>query len=330
MTKKIINRPADCVSQTMDGFLAAHGGACERVPGVSGLKVRRVRDKTALVIGGGSGHEPMFAFFVGDGLADAAAVGSVFASPDPNTIVQTARSVDTGKGVLFVYGNYSGDNLNFDIASEMLEDLGVPTRTVRVWDDVASAPRERVEDRRGIAGDLFVVKIAGAATAAGLSLDEAWRVASKARDSVFSVGVGLAGATIPGESRPIFTLPEDEIEFGLGIHGEPGVRRMPLPGADELTDLLVDTLLAESGLSAGDRVCTYVNGLGSTTLMELYIMNRRLRQRLSGAGVDIHDMQVGSYVTSQEMAGASISLMKLDGELAEYFDRPCSSPHYRR
>ena len=208
--------------------------------------------------------------------------------------------------------------------------MGVPTRTVRVWDDVASAPAQRIKDRRGIAGDLFVIKIAGAATAAGLSLDEAWRVAAKARDGVFSIGVGLAGAAIPGESEPIFTLPEGEIEFGLGIHGEPGIRRMPLPGADELTDLLVDTLFAETGVSAGDRVCTCVNGLGSTTLMELYIMNRRLRQRLDCAGVEIHDMQVGSYVTSQEMAGASISLLRLDGELAGYFDRPCSSPHYRR
>ncbi|MBC5735671.1 dihydroxyacetone kinase subunit DhaK [Lawsonibacter faecis] len=330
MTKKILNSPAACPSQMLDGFLAAHGGTCERVPGVSGLRVRQVRDKVALVIGGGSGHEPMFTFFVGDGLADAAAAGNVFASPDPNTIVQTARAVDAGKGVLFVYGNYSGDNLNFDIAAEMLEEMGVPTRTVRVWDDVASAPAQRIKDRRGIAGDLFVIKIAGAATAAGLSLDEAWRVAAKARDGVFSIGVGLAGAAIPGESEPIFTLPEGEIEFGLGIHGEPGIRRMPLPGADELTDLLVDTLFAETGVSAGDRVCTCVNGLGSTTLMELYIMNRRLRQRLDCAGVEIHDMQVGSYVTSQEMAGASISLLRLDGELAGYFDRPCSSPHYRR
>ncbi len=163
----------------------------------------------------------MFAFFVGDGLADAAACGNIFACPDPNTILRTAQAVDQGKGVLFVYGNYAGDNLNFDMAAQLLESFGVQSKTVRVMDDVASAPKGRITDRRGIAGDFYVIKIAGAATAAGLSLEEAYRVTAKARDNVFSVGIALSGCTLPGEENPIFTLPEDEIEFGMGVHGEP-------------------------------------------------------------------------------------------------------------
>lgn len=331
MNKKIINEPGDCVAETVEGFLAAQGHAYEKVPNTMGLKVKNIKEKTALVIGGGSGHEPMFTFFIGENLADAVAVGNVFTSPDPFTILNTAVSVDSGKGILFVYGNYSGDNMNFDIATEMLlEEYGITCKSVRVRDDIASAPRNRMDDRRGIAGDLFVVKIAGAATGAGLSLDEAYRVTSKARDNTYSIGVGLAGATIPGEDVPMFVLNEDEIEFGLGIHGECGIKRVKMMPADELTDELYKLLIDDSNIEAGDCVCTYVNGLGSTTLMELYIINRRLRQLLEDGGIEIHDMQVGSYVTTQEMAGASITLMKLDEELKKYFDMHCVSPHYRR
>ena len=330
MKKKIINDPENCVSETAEGFLLAHPGLYEKVPDVAGIKVKNVKDKTALVIGGGSGHEPMFSFFVGDNLADAADAGNIFASPDPGTIMQTAMSVDSGKGVLFVYGNYAGDNLNFDMAAELLGDMGVESKTVRVRDDIASAPKDRTDDRRGIAGDLFVVKIAGAATASGLTLDEAWRVTAKARDNTFSIGVGLEGATIPGESKPIFSLPEDEIEFGLGIHGEPGVRKMKMMSADAIVAMLVELLIEHSGNKAGARVCTYVNGLGSTTLMELHIMNRRLAQKLREKQISVYDMEVNSYVTTQEMAGASITLFKLDDELQKYYDMPCYSVYYKK
>ncbi len=330
MKKKIINQPSDCVKETMEGFLTAYAEQYEKVPDVAGIRVKNVLDKTALVIGGGSGHEPMFAFFVGTGLADAAAIGNVFASPDPGTICNTAESVHAGKGVLFVYGNYAGDNMNFDMAAEFLSDMGINSRTVRVWDDIASAPKDRREDRRGIAGDLFVIKIAGAATASGLSLEEACRVTEKARDNTFSIGVGLEGATIPGESHPIFTLPEDEIEFGLGIHGEPGIKRMKMMSADEMVEMLLNLLLEDSGIKAGDTVCTYVNGLGATTLMELYIMNRKLAMLLSERDIHVYDMEVNSYITTQEMAGASITLMKMDEELKKYYDMGCDSPYYKK
>ncbi len=330
MSKKIINRPEDCVAEAMEGFLYAHGRDYAQVEGVSGLRVREPKEKPALVVGGGSGHEPMFAYFVGKNLADASAAGSVFTSPDPGTIVSTALSVERGRGVLFVYGNYSGDNMNFDIAAELLGDMGVETRTVRVYDDVASAPRENREDRRGIAGNVLVIKIAGAATASGLTLDEAARVAAKARDNVYSIGVGLSGATIPGEDKPIFELSGDEMEYGLGIHGEPGIRRVKLMPADQMVDELVRRILEDSGITFGDTVCTLVNGLGATTLLELNVINRRLAQILEQKGIRVHAMEVGSLITSLEMAGASVTLMKLDGELQAYYDMPCASPYYQK
>ncbi len=329
MAKKIINQPDQCVSEAMEGFLAANREYVQ-VEGASAIRVREVREKPAMIVGGGSGHEPMFGYFVGENLADASVAGSVFTSPDPGSILQAAQAVERGKGLLFVYGNYSGDNMNFDMAAEMLNDMGMTVRTVRVWDDVASASKENYQDRRGIAGNVLVIKIAGAACASGLDLEEAYRVACKARDNVFSIGVGLSGATIPGEEQPIFTLSNDEMEYGLGIHGEPGVRRVKLQSADEIAEELVNKLLADSGIQAGDVVCTLVNSLGATTLLELYIINRRLAQLLQERGIHVHDMDVGTYVTSLEMAGASITLMKLDDELRSYYDMPCRSPYYKK
>ncbi len=328
--KKIINDPKDVVKEESEGFLAAFGRHFTAVPGVNGLVKKDIpMGKTALVIGGGSGHEPMFGFFLGDNLADAAANGNVFTSPDPVTIQCTARAADRGAGVLFVYGNYAGDNLNFDKAAERLAQEGIKTKTVRVWDDVASAPKERITDRRGIAGDVLVLKIAGAACSC-LDLDEAFRVTEKARDNVYSIGVGLEGATIPGQKEPIFSLPPDEMEYGLGIHGEPGIQRIKMAAADEIVETLLDELLKDSGIGRGDTVCTYVNGLGSTTLMELMIMNRKLAMLLREKGVQVYDMDVGSLVTTMEMAGASITLMKLDEELKKYYDMPCNSPYYKK
>lgn len=328
--RKIINAPVNVPEEALEGFVQAHASDYVRVEGVKGVRVKEPKDKVALVIGGGSGHEPMFAMFVGENLADASANGNIFASPDPNTILQTVRSVERGKGVLFVYGNYAGDNLNFDMATELLEYYGIESRIVRVWDDVASAPKERITDRRGIAGDVFVIKIACAATAAGLSLDESYRVTAKARDNTFSLGVALSGGTIPGAEHAAFSLPDGEIEFGMGVHGEPGIRRMKLLSADEIADMLVRLILEDSGIHAGEHVCTLVNGLGSTSLAELYILNRKVTELLRDRGIVIHNEQVGSYVTCQEMAGASLTLLRLDEELQQYYDTPCWSPYYQK
>lgn len=220
----------------IEGYVGAYERYYEKHPEVNGILLKeRRKDKVALVIGGGSGHEPMFSGFVGKGLADAAACGNIFATPDPNTVYETAKAVESGKGVLFVYGNYAGDNLNFDMGEEFLNDDDIETAHVRVWNDVASAPRERMADRRGIAGDVFVIKIAGAACDAGLDLKDVKAIVEKARDETKSIGVATAPGQIPGLDKPTFELGENEIEYGMGLHGEPGIERMIMEPADILT-----------------------------------------------------------------------------------------------
>ena len=329
--KKIINHPDHVVQEMMEGYIAAYGRYFKKHPKVNGVLLRQSRkDKVALVIGGGSGHEPMFSGFVGKGLADAAACGNFFASPDPNTVYETAKAVEQGKGVLFVYGCYAGDNLNFDMGEEFLNDEGISTAHVRVWDDVASAPKERISDRRGIAGDVFVVKIAGAACDAGLSLEEVTRVTEKARDNTRSVGVATAPAQLPGVDRPIFELPEGKIEYGMGLHGERGVLRTDWQEADVLAERMYGQIMEDADLSAGDEVCVLVNGLGSTSIAELAIVYRKVKELLDRDGIKVHDTDLNSYCTSQEMGGFSITLFKLDDELKKYYDMPCYCPFYAK
>lgn len=325
--KKIINNAENVVKEMLEGYLAAHGDKYERIPDVNGFKKKDMKEKVAVVIGGGSGHEPLFPGFVGEGLADAVAMGNIFASPDPNTILEVAKAVDCGRGVLFIYGNYAGDNLNFDMAQELAQMEGMETEHVRVWDDVASAPLDKIDDRRGIAGDVFVIKIASAAAKKGLELSEVKRIAEKARDSVRTIGLGLAPGSIPG-GEPTFTLPEDEIEFGLGLHGEPGIKRAKMMEADKLTDIMLEHIIKDLPFKKGDNVCTLVNGLGSTTFLELFIVNRRLEQVLKEQEINIHDMDVNSYCTCQEMSGVSITLLKLDEELKKYYEMEAYSPYY--
>src|SRR5690606_32693885 len=234
--------------------------------------------KVGLVIGGGSGHEPSFLGFVGRGLADAAAVGNVFASPPPDPIIECAKAVDGGAGVLFLYGNYAGDVMNFDMAAEMLAMDDIEVRTVLTTDDVASAPRDQREKRRGVAGNFFVFKAAGAACDRMLSLDECERIARKANDRTYTVGVALAPCSLPQTRKHNFEIGADEMEIGMGIHGEPGIARGALKSADEIVDAIMDKIIAEMAPGKGDRVAVLVNSLGATPLMELYIMNRRVKQ----------------------------------------------------
>jgi dihydroxyacetone kinase-like protein len=331
MAKKIINTPDNVVPEMMEGFIAAYSRYYEQVPGVNGVLYRRRRNnKTALVIGGGSGHEPMFSGFVGKGLADAAACGNIFASPDPFTICETAKAAHAGKGILFVYGNYAGDNLNFDMAEEMLQDEGIKTAHVRVWDDCASAPPERIEDRRGIAGDVFAVKIAGAACDAGLSLEEVVRVTEKARANLRSIGVATSPGQIPGSEKPTFELGPDEIEYGMGLHGEPGIERTSMKSADELVRIMYQNLVKDMPLEKGDEVCVLINGLGSTTVLEMSIVFRKIKQLLEADGVTIYDADINSFCTCMEMGGFSISVLKLDDTLKKLYDAPCFCPFYAR
>lgn len=326
--KKIINSADNLVEEMLEGYLAAYGDLYNAVPGVNGFVVKNKKDKVALVIGGGSGHEPLFPGFVGEGLADAVAIGNIFTSPNPSNIFEVTKAADCGKGVLYIYGNYAGDNLNFDMAEEIANENGIKTSSVRVWDDVASAPLDRIEDRRGIAGDVFVIKIAGAATDMGLSLEEVTLVTKRARDAVRTIGLALAPGSIPGSDKATFDLPEDEIEFGMGLHGEPGVKRTKLMKADDLTDIMLEHILKDFPINNGDEVCVLVNGLGSTTFLELFVINRRVSQILAKHGIRVYDTKVNSYCTCQEMAGASITLMRLDDELKKYYDYPAYSPYY--
>ena len=328
--KKVVNNPENVVQEMIEGFMFANKGKFEKLENVNGIILKEQKDKVAIVTGGGSGHEPLFLGFAGDGLADGVAIGNIFAAPSPNTVQEVSKSVNSGKGVVFVYGNYEGDVLNFDMAAEFLEMEGIETRTVKIADDVASAPSERKEDRRGIAGDVFVLKIAGAAADKGLSLDEVSQVTQKASDQIFSMGVALSPGTNPDTGETTFTLADDEIELGMGIHGEPGMERTKLVSADELTEKLIEKLLFESSIKENDEVSVLINGLGSTTLLELLIVNRKVAQILNEKNIKVHDMDANSYCTTQEMGGFSISLLKLDDELKELHDAPARSPYYSK
>lgn len=331
MMKKFVNGFDNVATEALEGFAACFHKEYRKLPDVNGLILKGHRkDKVALVIGGGSGHEPMFSGFVGHGLGDAAACGNIFASPDPGTIYQTAKAVHTGKGVLFLYGNYAGDNLNFDMAEEMLNEEGIPTAHLRVWDDCASAPMERMTDRRGIAGDLFMIKVAGGACDAGLSLQEVLKVAEHARENLRSIGVATTSAHIPGAAEPIFTLPDDEMEYGMGIHGEKGIKRTKMASADEITAYLYGQLQRDMPVCRGEEVCVLINGLGSTTLMEMSIVYRKLKQLLERDGISVYDADMNSYCTTLEMGGFSISFLKLDEEIKKYYDMPCACPYYAK
>lgn len=329
--KKILNDPKQVVPELLEGVIAAYGGTVKSLSDPRALvKAELPPDKVGLLIGGGSGHEPLFPAFIGENLSDGAACGNIFAAPTPNTILEATRALNQGRGVLYLYGNYAGDNMNFDIAAEMAADEGIQVRTVRIWDDVASAPLDRRTERRGIAGDLFVIKVAGAAAGVLKDLEEVYRVTAKARDCTESMGVAVAAGSIPETGQPTFELPADEIEIGMGLHGEPGVSREKLLPADAMVAKMMDTLLPDLPFRARDEVCLLINDLGSTTMMELWIVNRKVHRILQAKGLRVHDTVIGSYCTCQEMAGFSITLMKLDAELKRYYDMPANSLAFRK
>lgn len=327
--KKIINNPRNVTTELLEGLIEANHG---RIKAVEGIGVKALvkphipEGKIALLIGGGSGHEPLFPGFIGDNMADGAACGNIFAAPTPDIIFEVTKAVNRGKGVLYQYNNYAGDIMNFDMAAEMAEEAGIEVKTVLNWDDVASASPDRKEERRGIAGCIFMIKIAGAAAATANTLDEVVRVTSKARDNVCSMGVAVSAGSIPETGEPTFELPDDEIEIGMGGHGEPGVLRAKMMSADALVEQMMGKILPDLPFRSGDEVCLLVNDLGSTTMMELFIVNRKIRQILREKNITVHDTLIGSFVTTQEMAGLSISLLKLDEELKTYYDMPTSCP----
>ena len=329
--KKLINEPGAFVDQMLEGLLLAHPDQLKFSGGTNRALVRAdapVAEKVGIVTGGGSGHLPVFLGYVGRGLASGVAIGNVFSSPTVDQIVATTRAVHSGKGILYLYGNYSGDVLNFDTAAEIVDADGIQVETVLVADDVASAPPERSANRRGVAGLFYAYKIAGAKAESGGTLEQVKAAAAMAVANCRTMGVGLTPCVLPTVGKPTFSLADDEMEIGIGIHGEPGIRKGKLLSADEITMDIVERLVADFGLQGGEEVSVLVNGLGATPLEELYIIYRKAQQILSSRQVKIHRRYIGEFATSLEMAGCSITLFKLDDELKPLLDAPASSPFF--
>jgi dihydroxyacetone kinase-like protein len=330
--KKFINRPESFVDEMLEGILAAHPDALASAAGDLRCIVtaRPKKGKVGIVTGGGSGHLPLFLGYVGDGLLDGCAVGGVFQSPSAEQMFQVTKAVDQGAGVLYLYGNYTGDILNFDMAGEMAAMENIRTLSIVGNDDVASSPKGQEGKRRGVAGIFFVYKAAGAAAAAGKDLDEVLRVAEKARASVRTMGVALTPCIVPEVGHASFSLGEKEMEIGMGIHGEPGIRRGELLPADAVVDEMMKPILEDLPYARGDEVAVLVNGLGGTPKEELYVMYRRVAQILKAKGIGVFHVYAGEIATSMEMAGASISLFKLDAELKRYLAAPCRTPFFEQ
>jgi dihydroxyacetone kinase-like protein len=327
--KKILNDPAHYVNEMLEGLSAAHPQHYKRIAEDGRVIVRPdapIKGKVGIISGGGSGHLPVFAGYVGPGLLDACAIGDVFASPGAELIADAIRAVNSGAGVLNLFGNYGGDVMNFEMASETVDFEDIKTATVLVADDVASAgPNER-QKRRGIAGMVYCFKIAGAKADTLATLEEVAATAQKAADACRTVGVALTPCILPAVGKPTFTIGDGEMEIGMGIHGEPGVRRGALQTADQIANEMLDMLLSDLPLTSGDRISVLCNSLGATPHEELYIVYRVVAKRLQARGVTVVAPLVGRYATSMEMAGMSITFCKLDTELEQLLLAPCDCP----
>ncbi|MET0843051.1 MAG: dihydroxyacetone kinase family protein [Mycetocola sp.] len=330
--RKIINDPADFVDEFLAGIVAAHPTSY-RFASADGRAVvaadAPVPGRVGIVTGGGSGHLPLFMGYVGDGLATGAAIGNVFSSPSPAQVLAATQAVDGGAGVLYLYGNYGGDIYNFDVAADAAAATGIPTRTVLGYDDILSAPASAARTRRGVAGLVFAYKIAGASAARGDDLETVERFANAAVDGTRTAGVGLAPTILPAAGKPTFELAEGEMEVGVGIHGESGIRTAPIEPADVIADDLFDRMKDEVGVVPGARLAVLVNGLGATPLEELYVLYGRIAERITDAGATVVHNFIGEYATSLEMAGASISLLALDDDLEQLLEAPAYSPFWR-
>jgi dihydroxyacetone kinase len=327
---QIFDNPADFADEALDGFVAANRGYVARVDGGVVRSTEIPAGQVALVVGGGSGHYPAFAGLVGPGLAAGSACGNMFASPAAGQVYRVAKAANAGGGVLLSYGNYAGDVLHFGQAQLRLNAEGIETRTVLVTDDIASAPLDQIEKRRGIAGDLTVFKIAGAAAEAGLNLDEVERLAIKTNYRTRSLGVAFDGCTLPGATEPLFHVPAGQMSLGLGIHGEPGISEHPMPTASELAELLVSRLLEDKPEDAGDRVVAIVNGLGTVKYDELFLLFGKVEKLLTAANLTVVEPECGELVTSLDMSGLSLTLLWLDDELEQYWAAPADTPAYRK
>ncbi len=329
--KKIMNAADKFVDETLEGIVAAHPDRVKLSPNSNRvvLNAHPVKDgKVGIVTAGGSGHLPVFLGYVGDGLLDGCAVGNVFASPAASAMASMIRDCDRGAGVLCLYGNYNGDKLNFNMACEEVDFDDIKTSTVLVMDDVASSPPQNADKRRGVAGMVYAFKVAGAAAVKGLDLAGVAAAAQMALDNIRTMGVALSACIVPEAGKATFSIQEDEIEIGMGIHGEPGIEVRKMMTADEIAELVVAKIVADMPLKKGDEVSVMVNGLGATPLEEQYIVYRRIHKILGDMGVSVFMPHIGEFATSMEMAGLSVTFMKLNAELKEYLRAPAASPFY--
>ena len=329
--KKLINQPENVVKEALAGMQAAHADLI-RVDIQQQIIVRKdapVQGKVGVISGGGSGHEPMHGGFVGMGMLDAACPGAVFTSPVPGQMLEASRAVNGGAGVLHVVKNYTGDVLNFEMAAELADAEGIKVMSAVTNDDVAVQDSTWTAGRRGVGVTVLLEKIVGGLAEARASLEQIAALAKKVNDQGRSMGMALTPCTVPTAGKPTFELGEDEMEIGIGIHGEPGRHRVKLAPADDITEMLTNPVVEDLGLKSGERVLAFVNGMGGTPLIELYIVFNALHRILKGKNISIARSLVGNYITSLEMAGCSITLVRLDDEMTKYWDAPVHTPALR-
>lgn len=329
--KKMINKPENIVTEMIGGMLKAFPDYLEQVGDLPVVKRKNKKEgKVALISGGGSGHEPSHAGFVGYGMLDAAVAGEVFTSPSADKVYEAIKAVDSGNGVLLIIKNYSGDVMNFEMAAEMAGMEGINVKKIIVNDDIAVENSTYTVGRRGIAGTVLVHKMVGAAAEKGYSLDDLEVLGNKVISRTKTMGMSLKPCMVPTTGKLSFELPEDEVEIGLGIHGEPGTHREKMQDANAHVDYLLDKILKESELSENDELAVLVNGLGETTLIELYIINNRVSEVLANKNIKVYDTIVGNYMTSLDMGGFSITLVKLDDEMKELLKAKADTPAFKR
>ena len=328
--KKLINDPQDVVDELVQGYVLAYSDLVYKHPRVNAVirKDAPVADKVGIVIGGGAGHEPLFLEYVGPGMADAAAHGQIFAAPNPQIILEAIRAANSNQGVMLLYNNYTGDCLNFDMAQDLARQEGISVETVLINDEIASAPQGQEDQRRGTTADHVIIKIAGAVAETKAPLAEVLRVTRQAVSGARSLGVGLSSCTLPATGKEIFEIAADEMEIGMGLHGEPGVERITLLTADQTIERMIPRLVEDLPYRRGDQVILVINGYGGSTRMEMFIVNRKVRAMLSDLGINVYTTEIGEFCTSQEMKGISLTLVKIDDELRTYFDAPCRCSFY--
>nr|WP_300210201.1 dihydroxyacetone kinase subunit DhaK [uncultured Anaerostipes sp.] len=324
---RIVNDPNFVVEDMLKGFVKNHKDLVEKTENDRVLKYKKapMEGKVGIVTGGGSGHKPAFIGYIGENLCDAAAVGEIFSSPTAKAFLDAIKAADSGKGVACLYGNYAGDNMNVKMAMRKAKKLGIEVKTVVANDDCASAPKDELDKRRGVAGEILMWKVGGAKAAMGASLDEVIAAAQKAIDHTRSVGIGTAPCTIPAVGHPNFQIEEGTMEVGIGHHGEPGINVQPLKTAKEIADEMLDLILPDLPFESGDEVAVLLSGLGATPVMEQYIVYDRVEEVLEEKGIKVYRSYVGNYFTSLEMMGVTLTVMKLDDELKECIDMPVNS-----